>query len=64
MKSVFSYLGLGGILIGAFAAVLATPLGSDGQRGQKKEPARAVMVEKRDHGRNGTNVDSTRPQHK
>jgi hypothetical protein len=60
MRTLFSYLVSGGILIGTVAAAVAAQSGPASQRGQKKEKAQAVIVEKKDHGRNGNGGDSTK----
>lgn len=60
MKTLFSYLVLGGILSGTVAATVAAQSGPASQRGQRKEKAQAVIVEKKDHGRNGTGGGSTK----
>ena len=54
MRTGFSYIVLGGILIGAFGVASADQPGAGAQVGQRKEKAPAVMVDKVDHGRNGT----------
>ena len=54
MKTVFSYLALGGILVGAVAVEGFIQSGPASQGARRKEKAQAVMVEKVPHGKNGT----------
>jgi len=61
MKTVFSYLALSGILIGA--ALTATgQTGPNRQGGQRKERTQVLIVDKRDGGRNGNGNAGKRDQ--
>ena len=54
MRTGFSNIVLGGILIGAFGVAAADQPGAGAQGEQRKEKTPAVMVDKVDRGRNGT----------
>jgi hypothetical protein len=52
MKTLFSYLALSGILIGA-SITFAAQTGPNKQGGQRKERTQVLIVDKRDGGRGG-----------